>query len=62
MPLSKAKQAEWMREYRKRQGVIPKAISGLVMSGNRILGITDSLVIPKKPSVDADGELIPDYS
>jgi len=28
MPLSKAKQAEWMREYRKRGGsVIPKAKS-----------------------------------
>jgi len=45
MPLGKAKQVEWMREYRKRQkGVIPSVIPNTVT-------LETTTVIPKSPSV-----------
>ena len=42
MSLSKSKQAEWMREYRRRRGVIPK-------SDITVIPEAEGSVIPKLP-------------
>lgn len=66
MPLSKQKQAEWMRAYRRRYNVIPKVTplynpyrhkagdQVMVRQGKRLV----EAVIP---NLDADGNVIPEY-
>ena len=73
MPLSKAKQAQWMREYRKRSryNVIPKETKPVIPSVPTIdtvsppvqregYGKASSTVIPSpyKGMVTDDGELV----
>jgi len=59
MPLSKDKQAKWMREYRKRLGynVIPKTDS--LQSNSSPLKDISNIIAP--PELDASGEIIPEY-
>ena len=59
MPLSKAKQAKYMREYRKRLGynVIPK--TDALQSNSSPLKEESNSVAP--PELDADGNQIPGY-
>ena len=57
MPLSKVKQAQWMREYRgkkKRIGITTKILRDIAKP-----------VIPKpynRPEIDADGNQIPEFT
>ena len=72
MPLSKAKQAEYMREYRRkvRYNVIPKPIDSVQpeseiplynpsthKDGDRVRMSTGKVVVI--PNLDADGQVIP---
>ncbi len=66
MPLSKAKQAEWMREYRKRvrYNVIPEKTVSIPLKLTPVRNIYPDVgynVIPKRPQLDADGQVMPDY-
>lgn len=62
MPLSKEKQSEWMREYRKRRyNVIPTEYivrPSIVMPKPEYI---ESVTHATPPNLDASGEVIPDY-